>query len=517
MNKKPAVLLILDGLGLREEKEGNAVAAARTPVLDRLMADCPFVKGYASGESVGLPEGQMGNSEVGHLNMGAGRIIYQELTHITNCIKDGSFFEIPEFKECIENCRKYGSDLHLFGLLSDGGVHSHIGHLYGLLELARKNNIKNVFVHCFMDGRDTPPESGINYIRALESEMDRIGVGRIASVSGRYYAMDRDKNYDRTEKAYRALVMGEGVKAGSAEEAVLASYKNGVTDEFILPTVIMDGDRPTAVIKEHDSVIFFNFRPDRARQITRAFCDEDFPYFDRGNEKRGPRVDYVCFTDYDETITDKGVAFKKTCPANTFGEYISSLGKRQLRIAETEKYAHVTFFFNGGREEPYEFEDRILIPSRKDVATYDLLPEMSAYQVCDKLCDAIEHGGYDAVICNLANPDMVGHTGVMEAAIKAVEVVDECLGRICSSVKRAGGVMFICADHGNVDTMVYPGTDRPHTSHTTSPVPFILYNADKELSLREGGVLSDIAPTMLELMGLDKPAEMTAGSLIIRK
>ncbi len=514
MNKKPVVLVIMDGLGLRDSKEGNAVKAAKTPVLDRLMKECPFVKGYASGSFVGLPDGQMGNSEVGHLNMGAGRIIYQELTHISRCIEDGSFFSIPEFEKSIENCKKYDSALHLCGLLSDGGIHSHITHLYGLLEIAKRNGLSKVYVHCFMDGRDTPPASGIKYIKELEAEMKKIGVGKIATVTGRYYAMDRDKNYDRIEKAYKAMTMSEGIKKASAEQALADSYAEGTTDEFVLPVIITDGDEAVAQIKDRDSVIFFNFRPDRARQITRAFCDDEFPYFDRGNKGRRLNVEYVCFTEYDETIKNTDIAFKKEILTNTFGEYISKHGKNQLRIAETEKYAHVTFFFNGGREEPYPNEDRILIPSRKDIPTYDLLPEMSAYEVCDKLCEAISSDKYDAIICNFANTDMVGHTGVMSAAVKAVETVDTCVGRVCEAVKAADGIMFICADHGNVDMMCYPGTKNPHTAHTTSPVPFILFNADKSLRLRENGILADIAPTMLELMGLDVPKEMTAESLL---
>lgn len=511
MVKKPAVLVIMDGLGLRKDTDGNAVAAAKTPVLDRLMRECPFAEGQASGLAVGLPEGQMGNSEVGHLNMGAGRIVYQELTRISKSISDGDFFELPALKKSAENCIKYGSSMHFMGLLSDGGVHSHIEHLYGLLEFAKRSGLSKVYVHCFMDGRDTPPDSGIKYIRALERKMRELGIGEIASVSGRYYAMDRDKNYDRTERAYAVLTRGEGNASVSAEAAVEASYAEGITDEFIVPTAVLKDGKPAAVIEEHDSVVFFNFRPDRARQISRAFCDDSFDYF-----PRGPRQElcYTCFTDYDETIANKSVVFVKEEIHNTFGEYISKCGKTQLRIAETEKYAHVTFFFNGGREEPYGGEDRILVPSPKDVPTYDLKPEMSAFEVCDRLCDAVKSGRYDAIVCNFANSDMVGHTGVMEAAVKAVETVDTCVGRVCDAVSDAGGVMFICADHGNSDIMTDPLTGRPHTAHTTSPVPFILYNADAGLKLRKGGVLADIAPTMLELMGLDKPAEMTASSLI---
>ncbi len=503
----------MDGLGLRKETKGNAVAAAKTPVLDKLMKECPFVEGQASGLSVGLPDGQMGNSEVGHLNMGAGRIVYQELTRITKSIQDGDFFEIPEFKHSIENCKAHDSALHIYGLLSDGGVHSHITHVYGLLELAKRNGLKKVYVHCFMDGRDTPPDSGLGYVKALEAKMAELGVGEIASISGRYYAMDRDKNYDRTEKAYRALTKGEGNTASSAVEIMEKSYAEKITDEFILPSVVVKNGAPVALIKDHDSIIFFNFRPDRARQITRCFCDDEFNFFERGKRLE---VNYTCFTDYDETIRNKDVAFHKEEITNTFGEYIAKCGKTQLRIAETEKYAHVTFFFNGGMEEPYQGEDRILVPSPKEVPTYDLKPEMSAPEVCEKLCEAIRTGKYDAVICNFANSDMVGHTGVMDAAIKAVETVDTCVGKVCDAVREVNGVMFICADHGNSDIMVDETTGRPHTAHTTNPVPFILFNADPEYKLREGGVLADIAPTMLELMGLEKPAEMTATSLLVK-
>ena len=511
MTKRPAVLVIMDGLGLREETYGNAVAAANTPVLDKLMRDCPFVKGEASGLAVGLPAGQMGNSEVGHLNMGAGRIVYQELTRITKSIEDGDFFTLTALKKAADNCIQHDSAWHIMGLLSDGGVHSHITHLYGLLEFAKRSGLKKVYVHVFTDGRDTPPESGLSFVKALEAKMRELGIGEIATISGRYYAMDRDKNYERTERAFNAIAKGIGDSGNSAEEIMEKAYAEGITDEFVVPTVVMKEGAPTATVSEHDSIIFYNYRPDRARQISRAFCDDEFGYFDRGK-----RIDvcYTCFTDYDETIEHKNVVFVKEDIVNTFGEYIAAKGKTQLRIAETEKYAHVTFFFNGGREEPYSGEERILVPSPKDVPTYDLKPEMSAFEVCDKLCEAIKSGKYDAIICNFANADMVGHTGVMEAAVKAVETVDTCVGRVCEAVKAAGGVMFICADHGNADIMIDKETGNPHTAHTTSPVPFILYNADKDMSLREGGVLSDIAPTMIELMGLDKPKEMTAKSLI---
>ena len=514
MGKKPVVLVIMDGLGLREEISGNAVAAARTPVLDRLMKECPFVKGEASGLAVGLPKGQMGNSEVGHLNMGAGRIVYQELTRITKSIEDGDFFELTALKKSADNCRKYDSALHIMGLLSDGGVHSHIEHLYGLLEFAKRSGLKKVYVHAFMDGRDTAPDSGLGFIKALEARMQELGVGEIATVSGRYYAMDRDKNYERIKKAYDALTKGAGELFDSAEEAVSKSYAAGVMDEFIVPSVIIKGGKPVGMVEEHDSVIFYNYRPDRARELSRAFCDDEFGFFDRG---RRMDLSYTCFTDYDETIEHKTVVFVKEEIHDTFGEYIAAKGKRQLRIAETEKYAHVTFFFNGGREEPYEHEDRILVPSTKEVPTYDLKPEMSAEEVCDKLCEAIKSGKYDAIICNFANADMVGHTGVMEAAVKAVETVDTCVGRVCDAVKEAGGAAFICADHGNADIMTDPATGRPHTAHTTSPVPFILFNAGKDADLRKDGVLADIAPTLLELMGLPKPKAMSAESLLLHK
>ena len=514
MSRKPTVLMILDGYGLNESCEHNAVCEARTPVMDQLESQCPFVKGYASGMAVGLPDGQMGNSEVGHLNMGAGRIVYQELTRITKSIQDGDFFEIPEFLQAVENCRKNDSALHLFGLVSDGGVHSHNGHIYGLLELAKRNGLKKVFVHCFLDGRDTPPASGKSFVAELEEKMKELGVGKVASVMGRYYAMDRDKNWDRNKLAYDARTKGEGNKAESAEEAIQASYDSEKFDEFVIPTVITENGSPVGLIQDKDSVIFYNFRPDRARQITRAFCDDEFTGFAR--EKRLDLV-FVCFTDYDETIGNKLVAFKKEVITNTFGEFLASHGKTQARIAETEKYAHVTFFFNGGVEEPNEGEDRILVPSPKEVPTYDLKPEMSAPIVCEKLVEAIKSGKYDVVIVNFANPDMVGHTGVEDAAIRAIEAVDECVGKTVDAVKEMGGVLFICADHGNAEVMVDPETGKPWTAHTTNPVPFLLVNADASYGLREGGCLADIAPTLIELMGMEQPKEMTGKSLLIKK
>ena len=512
MSKKPTVLMILDGYGLNDKTEGNAVAEAKTPVMDGLMKEYPFVKGYASGLSVGLPDGQMGNSEVGHLNMGAGRIVYQDLTKITKMIEDGDFFENPELLKACENVKANGSALHLYGLLSDGGVHSHITHLYGLLEMAKKQGIENVYVHCFLDGRDTPPASGKGYVEALETKMAEIGVGKVATVMGRYYAMDRDNRWDRVELAYKAMVKGEGVAADSATGAIQDSYDNDKTDEFVLPAVVMKNGTPVATIKDNDSIIFFNFRPDRAREITRTFCVEDFDGFDRGERVK---TTYVCFTEYDVTIPNKSIAFPKTEIHNTFGEFLAANHLKQARIAETEKYAHVTFFFNGGVEEPNEGEDRILVKSPK-VATYDMQPEMSAYTVCDKLCEAIKSDKYDVIIINFANPDMVGHTGVENAAIKAVEAVDECVGKAVTAIKEVDGQMFICADHGNAEQLVDYQTGNPFTAHTTNPVPFILVNADPAYKLRENGVLADIAPTLIELMGLEKPEEMSGTSLLVK-
>lgn len=506
MSKKPTVLMILDGYGLNKTCEHNAVCQARTPVMDQLMSQCPFVPGNASGMAVGLPDGQMGNSEVGHLNMGAGRIVYQELTRITKSIEDGDFFAVPEFVQAVENCKKNDSALHLFGLVSDGGVHSHNTHIYGLLELAKRNGLKKVFVHCFLDGRDTPPASGKDFVADLEAKMQELGVGRVASVMGRYYAMDRDKNWDRVEKAYNVLTKGNGERASGATDGIQASYDREAYDEFVVPFSVEEDGKAIGVIQDKDSVIFYNFRPDRAREITRAFCDDDFKGFARG--KRLSLV-YVCFTDYDETIGNKLVAFKKEEIANTFGEYLAAHGKTQARIAETEKYAHVTFFFNGGVEEPNPGEDRILVPSPKEVPTYDLKPEMSAPQVCDKLVGAIESGKYDVIIINFANPDMVGHTGVEDAAVKAIETVDACVGRAVDAVKKMDGVLFICADHGNAELMVDETTGEPWTAHTTNQVPFILVNADPSFKLRENGCLADIIPTLIELMGMEKPKEMT--------
>ena len=514
MSKKPTVLMILDGYGLNSKGDGNAVAQAKTPVMDKLMAECPFVKGNASGMAVGLPDGQMGNSEVGHLNMGAGRIVYQELTRITKEIEDGVFFENEAFLKVVENCKTNNSDLHMFGLLSDGGVHSHNTHLYGLLELAKRNGLENVYVHAFLDGRDTAPTSGLSFVKELEEEMTKIGVGKIATVTGRYYAMDRDNRWDRVEQAYNALVAGEGVEAVSAVSAVENSYAAGENDEFVKPSVVMNDGKPVATIKENDSVIFFNFRPDRAREITRTFCCEDFDGFTRKNGFMN--LTYCCFTEYDVTIPNKIVAFHKVEINNTFGEFLAANGKTQLRTAETEKYAHVTFFFNGGKEEPSANEERLLVKS-PSVATYDLQPEMSAYKVCDGLVDAIKSDKYDVIIVNFANPDMVGHTGIETAAVKAVEAVDECVGRTVDALLEVGGQMFICADHGNAEQLVDYETGDPFTAHTVNPVPFILVNYDESYTLKEGGCLADIAPTLIEMMGMEQPVEMTGKSLLIKK
>ena len=508
MSKKPTVLMILDGFGLNDKTEGNAVAQANKPNIDALMKDYPWVKGNASGLAVGLPDGQMGNSEVGHMNMGAGRIVYQELTRITKEIEDGDFFKNEALLAGMKNVKDNGSALHLYGLLSDGGVHSHITHLFGLLEMAKKEGLDKVYVHCFLDGRDTAPTSGKGFIEELEAKMKEIGVGEIATINGRYYAMDRDNRWDRVEKAYKAITEGVGETADSAVAAIDASYAKDVTDEFVVPTVIMKNGAPTATVQDNDTIIFFNFRPDRAREITRAFCADEFDGFDRGARKN---VTYVCFTEYDGTIPNKTVAFHKVELTNTFGQFLADNGKTQARIAETEKYAHVTFFFNGGVEEPNKGEERILVKSPK-VATYDLKPEMSAYEVTDAVVKVIEEEKYDVIILNYANCDMVGHTGIFDAAKQAVEAVDTCVGRMVDAILAKGGVALITADHGNADKMCEPdGT--PFTAHTTNPVPFIVVGED--CKLRDGGVLADIAPTMLQVLGLPQPEEMTGKSLIV--
>ena len=507
MSKKPYALIIMDGFGINELHDGNAIYAAKTPNLDKYMKECPNSIVHASGMDVGLPDGQMGNSEVGHTNIGAGRIVYQELTRITKSIQDGDFFENPVLCAAMENCRKNGKALHLLGLLSSGGVHSHNTHLYGLLEMAKKNGLTDVHVHAFLDGRDVPPSSAADFAEELVGKMREIGVGDIASVMGRYYAMDRDNRWERVEKAYNAMVLGEGNKSDSAVTAIKASYNDGVTDEFVIPTVIEKDGKPLGTISEGDSVVFFNFRPDRAREITRTIVDPEFNGFDRSFFK----TFYVCMTQYDASMPNVEVAFKPEKLVNTFGEYISKKGLRQLRIAETEKYAHVTFFFNGGVEAVYDGEDRVLVNSPK-VATYDLQPEMSAIEVTDKVVERIKSGEYDVIVLNFANCDMVGHTGVFEAAVKAVETVDTCVGRVVDALTEMGGVALITADHGNADQMVDPETHTPFTAHTTNVVPLILIG-DSSKKLKNGR-LADLTPTLLDLMGLDKPEEMTGESLI---
>ena len=506
MDKKLTMLMILDGFGINENEKGNAVKLANTPFIDKLMRQNPTTIIRTSGLDVGLPEGQMGNSEVGHTNIGAGRIVYQELTRITKSIEDGDFFSIPELVGAIENCKKHNSKLHIMGLLSNGGVHSHIRHLYALLELAKRKDFEDVYVHCFLDGRDTPPASGEGFITELEQKMAEKGVGKIASISGRFYSMDRDKRWERVEKSYNALVNGIGEKATSATQAIEESYQKEIFDEFVLPTLICNNDEPIATIGENDSVIFLNFRPDRAREITRSLVDKDFTGFER---KYFPLY-YVCFTNYDETIENVHIVFKKDEIKNTLGEIVSKKGLTQLRIAETEKYAHVTFFFNGGEEKQYKGEDRILIPSPK-VETYDMKPEMSAIEVTDKVVEVIESKKYNTIILNYANPDMVGHTGNLEATIKAIETIDTCVGRVVEALEKVNGVAIITADHGNSEQMIDYTTGEPHTAHTTNPVPLILVG--KKATLKPGR-LADLAPTMLEIMGIEKPAEMTGTSLI---
>lgn len=501
--KKPLILMILDGFGIAPEK-GNAIKAANKPNIDKLFAENPVTQIGASGMDVGLPDGQMGNSEVGHTNMGAGRIVYQELTRITKTINEDKLKENEAIVNAMDKAIENGTALHLMGLLSSGGVHSHNTHLYGILELAKKKGLENVYVHAFLDGRDVPPSSAAEFMDELLDKMKEIGVGKVATVSGRYYAMDRDNNWDRVEKTYAAMVYGEGEKAECPVCAVKNSYDKGVTDEFVVPVVVDGG----AQVKPNDSVIFFNFRPDRAREITRTFVDPEFKGFERKNGFFP--VNFVCMTQYDATMPNVDVAFKPQVLKNTLGEYVSNKGMTQLRIAETEKYAHVTFFFNGGVEKQYEGEDRILVKSPA-VATYDLQPEMSAYEVTDKLVPAIESGKYDMIILNYANCDMVGHTGVFEAAVKAVEAVDTCVGRVVEAIKKMGGVALITADHGNADKMV-DADGSPFTAHTTNPVPFCVVGYDCQL--REGGRLADIAPTMLQIMGLEQPAEMDGVSLI---
>lgn len=508
MDKKLRMILILDGWGLKDETKGNAIANAKHPNFDRLWNNYPHTKLTASGLDVGLPEGQMGNSEVGHLNIGSGRIIYQEFTRINKEIAEGGFFKNEAYLNAIEECKKKGTSMHLIGLLSDGGVHSHIDHLEALIKLCSEKGLKEVYVHGFLDGRDVPPQNAKEYTERLEKYMAKAGVGKIATISGRYYAMDRDKRWERVKLAYTAMVKGEGVTAVSAAEAIDNSYAENATDEFVKPTVILSDGKPTVTIKADDSVIFFNFRPDRAREITRTLVDKEFDGF----EREWFPLHFVCTTLYDKTIENVHVAYLPESYKNTFGEYAAGLGYKQLRIAETEKYAHVTFFFNGGVEAPNPGEDRELIQSPK-VATYDLQPEMSAYSVASKVVEAIDSEKYDFIILNFANPDMVGHTGVFDAAVKAIEAVDECLGKVADKVLEKGGSLFITADHGNAEQMIDFETGEPFTAHTTNLVPFIVVN-EGEVKLLSGGRLSDIVPTMLHAAGIAKPAEMTGRSLI---
>ena len=511
MPKKPLLLMILDGWGIGPDSDNNAVARAKTPNMTRLSASYPCSEIDGSGLSVGLPAGQMGNSEVGHTNIGAGRVVYQDLTRISKSIEDGEFFHNPVLVEAMQRAKLGNDRLHLAGLLSDGGVHSHETHLYALIEMAKQQGIREVFIHCLLDGRDTPPQSGAEYLARLQSEIDRIGLGRIATVIGRYYAMDRDNRWERVEKAYNAIVLGLGDPYPSAKLAIEESYRSGVTDEFVHPSVIVEGGIPIGKLEDGDAFIFFNFRSDRAREITRSLTDPNFSGFTRG---LFPTLDsYVCMSCYDETFT-LPVVFSSDELKNIFPEVISNAGLTQLRIAETEKYAHVTFFFNGGRETPFPGEDRALIPSPKEVATYDKKPEMSAFLVTEELLKRLDEDKYDVIILNFANADMVGHTGVMEAAVRAVEAVDACVGKLVDRVLQLGGAALITADHGNAEIMV-DETGGPHTAHTCDMAPLVLVDdSRKGVKLRKG-VLADLAPTMLAMLGIPQPHEMTGKSLII--
>ena len=505
MAKSPVALIIMDGYGLNNTVEGNAIKAAKTPNLDKYFAEYPNTQLQASGLYVGLPDGQMGNSEVGHTNIGAGRVVYQMLVKISKDIEDGTIRNNKALKDAMKAAKENGKKLHFIGLLSDGGVHSHNEHLYGLLDMAKAEGVEEVYIHTFHDGRDVPPTSGIEYMQQLVDKTKEIGVGKVATIAGRFYAMDRDNAWDRVEKAYKAMVDGEGIKEKDPVEAIKNSYENGVTDEFIVPTVIDEN----GMIGEGDSVVMINFRPDRARQITRAFVDPEF----KGFERKLLNVNYVCMAQYDASMPNVTVAYPPEQLRMTFGEYMSKLGKTQLRIAETQKYAHVTFFFNGGEERQFEGEDRILIKS-PDVETFDLKPEMSAYEVCDAVCKAIDEDKYDVIILNYANCDMVGHTGIMDAAIKAVEAVDECVGRMVDKILEHNGKAIITADHGNADCLIDPETKSVFTAHTTNPVPMIVIG-EGNVMLSEGA-LCDLCPTMLDMMEIEKPAEMTGKSLIVK-
>ncbi|WP_394547734.1 2,3-bisphosphoglycerate-independent phosphoglycerate mutase [Priestia aryabhattai] len=509
MSKKPVALIILDGFALRDEDKGNAVTHAKKPNFDRFWNDYPHATLQASGEAVGLPEGQMGNSEVGHLNIGAGRIVYQSLTRVNVAIREGEFEQNETLVAAVKHAKEKGTNLHLFGLLSDGGVHSHIEHLYALLRLAKSEGLEKVYIHGFLDGRDVAPQSAETYLKELNEKIEEYGVGEIATLSGRYYSMDRDKRWERVEKSYRAMVYGEGPSYTSAEECVKDSYENGIYDEFVLPSVITKEDgSPVATIQDEDAVIFYNFRPDRAIQISNTFANEDFRSFDRG-EKHPKNLHFVCLTHFSETV-DGYVAFKPINLDNTLGEVLSQNNLKQLRIAETEKYPHVTFFMSGGREAEFPGETRILIDSPK-VATYDLKPEMSAYEVTDALLAEIEGDKQDAILLNFANPDMVGHSGMLEPTVKAIETVDECLGKIVDAILAKGGTAIITADHGNADEVITL-EGNPMTAHTTNPVPVIV--TKQGLELREDGILGDLAPTMLTLLDVAQPKEMTGKTLI---
>ncbi len=508
-------LIIMDGFGLgKEDAKINAIYAEGTPNITKLEKEYPFTSLKAGGRAVGLPEGQMGNSEVGHLNIGAGRVVYQELTRISKAIEDGGFFENPEFLAAIENAKEHDTALHLIGLVSDGGVHSHQEHLYALLELAKQQGVGDrTYIHCLMDGRDVPPDSGKGFIEELEQKIQSIGAGKIATVMGRYYAMDRDNRWERVELAYRAMALGEGANSPDAVQAMQNSYDKEEFDEFVKPVVITENGEPVAKVKENDSIIFFNFRPDRARELTRTFIENPFDGFQR---KYFP-VYFVCMTQYNKDFKNVHIAYKPQTLVNTFGEYISKMGKTQFRIAETEKYAHVTFFFNGGVERPNEGEERFLIPSPK-VATYDLKPEMSAYEVADKAVELIQAQRFDVMIMNFANCDMVGHTSIFDATEKAVKAVDDCVGKVVQAIQDVGGNVIVTADHGNAEIMVDPETGGPFTAHSTNPVPFILVSdKHKDAKLRSDGILADIAPTMLQMMGLPVPKEMEGKTLIESK
>ncbi|MBI5069035.1 MAG: 2,3-bisphosphoglycerate-independent phosphoglycerate mutase [Deltaproteobacteria bacterium] len=512
---KPILLVVLDGWGIRAEREANAIAIAGTPSMDALMSEFPWTAVKTSGLSVGLPDGQMGNSEVGHTNMGAGRIVYQDLVRINRSVEDGSFFQNEALRSACTRARQGSGTLHLMGLLSDGGVHSHVEHLHACLELARREGVPRAFVHAFLDGRDTPPRSGLGYLRDFEKRLADKGYGKVATVCGRYWAMDRDKRWDRVEQAWKAMVRGEGYKAASGVQAVEEGYARGENDEFVKPTVVVNGGgAPRARMGDGDAVVFGNFRADRAREISRAFTDDAFQDFARDPR---PRLSaYVCLTQYDEKLK-LPVAFEPDQPTHIFPELVAQAGLRQLRCAETEKYAHVTFFFNGGQEQVFEGEERILVPSPRDVKTYDEKPEMSAREITDKVVAAVQSGKYGFILVNYANADMVGHTGILDAAVKAVRVVDECIGRLWAACKQAGMALLITADHGNCEMMVDPVTGQPHTAHTLGPVPFILADPDSRgAKLRSEGVLADVAPTAIQVMGLVKPKEMKGLGLLVR-